>query len=506
MMKNNQFNSFWHGGYNLLECLFREFPPSKLKYIFDRIKIRGLGWPIFHFDRMSLFESTTSLYYSIKYSWLSGSSQLRKGRICATQQKLRRWFGWVAEPICPKQMGVVSQISKMQLFFTNFFGAMHLGHLVLFYHTLNSLKPNGLVYFRFNLIKSCEKEIHGFLNPLNSRHCNAKNLKMIFKFDLQPPFAYCKLVPQPTQTGAAKSSGSGIQRGWVSLQPHSFNDHNHVCGWDTSSWLSCCKLESLASLGKCPAFLGLKPEIVCWRRRMVRTLLVFRFPKNMKSCCSVSAIFMLPLSLFLAPGHSHQSILLLQLSQELTTLFSQISISDNHPMPSINFANPCSDIMLCAKFYSKVKIKLLPPPTNIPSLQNLFSILRFLISELKIQVVVLWKKKIILYGVDSFKLRKRKKERRRVEISTQQNINACDFQQLAIPNLYHIDSLHFLIGSLFFCFLHCFHFSAWITQLKHLVCISWLPRVSIFQQNIFSHGKHQIWEPSSPCSSPCLQQ
>ncbi|KNZ57547.1 putative signal peptide protein [Puccinia sorghi] len=44
-----------------------------------------------------------------------------------------------------------------------------------------------------------------------------KNIIIKFKFDLQPPFVYCTLVPQPTQTSATTSSGFWIQRQWVAL-------------------------------------------------------------------------------------------------------------------------------------------------------------------------------------------------------------------------------------------------------------------------------------------------
>ncbi|KNZ46072.1 hypothetical protein VP01_757g2 [Puccinia sorghi] len=65
---------------------------------------------------------------------------------CATHRKLQSWSRWVAEPICSTQMRVTVQISKISFFPKN-------KYFNIF------LNPNGLIYFRLNLIKPCEQEL-----------------------------------------------------------------------------------------------------------------------------------------------------------------------------------------------------------------------------------------------------------------------------------------------------------------------------------------------------------
>ncbi|KNZ50570.1 hypothetical protein VP01_4345g1 [Puccinia sorghi] len=58
------------------------------------------------------------------------------------------------------EWGLWVKFLRCGLFFQEFlWGAMHLGHFISFSHTLNSLKTNCLVQFRFNLIKYFEKEL-----------------------------------------------------------------------------------------------------------------------------------------------------------------------------------------------------------------------------------------------------------------------------------------------------------------------------------------------------------
>ncbi|KNZ46942.1 hypothetical protein VP01_680g3 [Puccinia sorghi] len=237
---------------------------------------------------------------------------------------------WLAKiqilPYIIKKGGSTHNTAPLVLRPTEFFSSgpeMHLGHFNFFSHNFNSLKPNGLIYLRFNFRKSCEKELwkkskknymlnltlqkqRGFnmqpnmctpqdiaaqciwvilifsqtfnsngliyfsLNVINLPLCviifffwnfstlihrilkkniqKAKNLNcdphlrtanwfrnppgpvpqhpkkvgwvsnlqnniLLFRNYLRPPFAYLKLITQPTQTSATTSSGLLIQRG-----------------------------------------------------------------------------------------------------------------------------------------------------------------------------------------------------------------------------------------------------------------------------------------------------
>ncbi|KNZ63173.1 hypothetical protein VP01_1178g1 [Puccinia sorghi] len=102
------------------------------------------------------------------------------------------------KPICGTQMGVVGQISKRQ----NILSLIFLGSSMVKFifpkkkqnkkmalwlseyfvsHTFNSFKPHVLIYFRFNLIKSCEKELWKKKKKLTKIHCFAIRKKTFRK-------------------------------------------------------------------------------------------------------------------------------------------------------------------------------------------------------------------------------------------------------------------------------------------------------------------------------------